>query len=142
MNAVWGAALAIALAATTLSQAFAADATGIWTTAEGKAHVRVAACGSALCGTVIWLREPNGPDGRPKLDDKNEDAAQRNRPILGSSVLLGMKPSGDDQWKGSIYNAEDGKTYSATFTLQGTTSAQLQGCVAAIFCKSQVWTRN
>ena len=142
MKALSGIALGLALAGPALSPACAADATGVWTTAEGKAHVRVAACGSALCGTVIWMREPNGPDGRPKLDDKNEDPSRRTRPIMGSAVLLGLQPNGADQWKGSIYNAEDGKTYSATFTLQGSTSAQLQGCVAAIFCKSQVWTRN
>ena len=135
-------ALATALFGGSMVPAIAGDATGVWTTAEGKAQVRVAACGAALCGTIIWLKEPNGPDGKPKVDEHNEDAAKRTSPILGSAVLLSMKPNGEDLWKGSVYNAEDGKTYSATFKLQGTRSADLQGCVAAIFCKSQVWTRN
>ena len=135
-------ALLFALSGFAASGARAADATGIWMTEGSKARVRVAPCGNAICGTVIWLREANGADGLPKRDEKNEDATKQSRPLLGSAVLLSMSPDGETRWKGRIYNAEDGKTYSASFTITGPSSARLEGCVAAIFCKSQVWTRN
>ena len=122
--------------------AFAGDPNGQWTAAEGKSRVRVAACGKNLCGTVAWLREPNDENGKPKVDKQNANASLRTRPLIGIPILLSMAPDGADRWKGSIYNAEDGKTYSASFTLTGPNQAQVQGCVAAIFCKSQTWTRN
>src|SRR5262249_53779307 len=73
----------------------AADATGTWLTEDGKARVRIAACGAALCGTVISLKEPNDPQtGRPKTDKNNADAGLRARPMIGVQIVLGMKPSG------------------------------------------------
>ena len=136
------AAAAMGLAALTDAPAYAGDPAGVWTAAEGKSRVRVAPCGKNICGNVAWLREPNDDDGKPKLDKQNSNTALRTRPILGVPILLSMAPDGTDKWKGSIYNAEDGKTYAATFTLTSANSAQVQGCVAGIFCKSQTWSRN
>src|SRR5205085_10965621 len=52
----------------------AADPHGIWQTEGGKAQVRLADCGGALCGTIIGLSEPNNPaTGRPKTDENNPD---------------------------------------------------------------------
>ena len=135
------AALAFGALAASAAAALAADPTGVWTAAEGKSRVRVTKCGANLCGSVVWLREPNDEAGKPRLDIHNADAGARGRPIMGVPVLLSMAPEGD-LWRGRIYNAEDGKTYSATFKLSGDSHAQVQGCVAAVFCKTQTWTRN
>lgn len=132
---------ALALAGALASPAAAAEPAGVWTAAEGKSRVRVSKCGANLCGSVIWLREPNDESGKPKVDIHNADASLRTRPIVGAPVLLSMAPEGE-LWRGRIYNAEDGKTYSATFKLVGDSQAQVQGCVAAVFCKTQTWTRN
>jgi uncharacterized protein (DUF2147 family) len=59
----------------------------------------------------------------------------------GVPVVLAMKPSGPGQWSGEVYNAEDGKTYSGSFTLTGPDTADVKGCVLSILCKSQTWTR-
>ena len=45
--------------------ALAAEPTGVWSTAEGKSHVRVSRCGTNLCGNVIWLKVPNDEAGKP-----------------------------------------------------------------------------
>ena len=34
---------------------------GTWLTANGDAHIRVAKCGKAMCGTVVWLRDAIDP---------------------------------------------------------------------------------
>jgi uncharacterized protein (DUF2147 family) len=122
------------------SAAQAAEPTGVWSTPEGKSRVQISACGDALCGRILSLKEPNGPDGKPKLDSKNQNAGQRGRPLVGLSLLSGMKPNGD-QWQGSIYNPEDGKTYKAKMALDGDNRLNVSGCVAAILCKTQNWTR-
>jgi len=122
--------------------ATAADPNGTWLTEGGKATVRIANCGGALCGTIAALKEPNDPaTGRPQTDKNNPDASKRSRPMIGVQIVLGMKPSGPDKWSGEIYNAEDGKTYSGGLTLMGATSLKLEGCVLKFLCKSQTWTR-
>ena len=93
--------------------ALAADALGTWYTADNDSQVRITNCGGALCGALVWLKEPNDPaTGRPKTDKNNADASKQSRPLLGVQIVLGMKPSGTpDQWSGQVYNASDGKTY-------------------------------
>jgi uncharacterized protein (DUF2147 family) len=125
-----------------VATAAAADPIGIWATEGGKARVRMAKCGEALCGTIVSLSEPNDPaTGKPKLDKNNADASKRGRPLIGVPIVLGLKPGGADKWAGQVYNAEDGKTYSGSFTLQGANAARLEGCSMAVFCKSQTWTK-
>jgi uncharacterized protein (DUF2147 family) len=123
--------------------AFAADALGTWYTADNDSQVRITNCGGALCGALVWLKEPNDPaTGRPKTDKNNADAGKQSRPLLGVEIVLGMKPSGTpDQWSGQVYNASDGKTYSGSFTMTGANTAELKGCVMSVICKSQTWTR-
>src|SRR5215468_12706343 len=120
----------------------AAEALGTWYTGDKESQVRIVNCGAALCGNLVWLKEPNDPaTGRPKTDKNNADPSKQGRPLLGVPIVLGMKPSGAGQWSGEVYNASDGKTYSGSFTLTGPNSADLKGCVLSILCKSQTWTR-
>jgi uncharacterized protein (DUF2147 family) len=123
--------------------ALAAEPVGNWLTQTGTSRIKIADCGGALCGTIIWLKEPNDPEtGKPKTDKNNSDAAKKSRPLIGVQIVLGMKPAGEGKWTGQVYNAEDGKTYSGNLTYSGGTSLQLQGCaLGGLVCKSQTWTR-
>ena len=135
---------AAALFMLTVSEsAFAADPAGVWLTQTGMSRIRVADCGGALCGTIIWLKEPNDPEtGKPKTDKHNSDASKRSRPLIGVQIVLGMKPAGDGKWSGQVYNAEDGKTYSGNLTFSGGNALQLQGCaLGGLVCKGQTWTK-
>ena len=133
----------IALAPILIAPAQAADPLGTWLTGTKKGKVRIVNCGGALCGNLVWLAEPNDPATKqPKLDDMNADPSKRTRPMLGIPIVLNMRPSGGDKWDGQVYNAEDGKTYSGSCTMTGPDTAELKGCVAAVFCKSQSWTRS
>jgi uncharacterized protein (DUF2147 family) len=127
-----------------LTPGFATDPGGTWLTEGGTATVRLASCGAELCGTIIALKEPNDPaTGRPKTDKNNPDASKRTRPVVGIQIVFGMKPNGTDKWNGSVYNAEDGKTYSGSITMQGARTLKLEGCVlGGLICKSQTWTKS
>jgi uncharacterized protein (DUF2147 family) len=139
--AAWFAA-AVFVAVYSTAPAQAADAIGSWYTGDKESQVRIVNCGGALCGNLIWLKEPNDPaTGRPKTDKNNADASKQSRPLLGVPIVLGMKPNGPGQWSGDVYNASDGKTYSGSFTLTGPNTADLKGCVLSILCKTQTWTR-
>jgi uncharacterized protein (DUF2147 family) len=141
--ALWLATVVLsAIALAPSGPARAADPLGTWYTADKDSQVRITKCGEALCGVLVGLKEPNDPaTGRPKTDKNNADASKQNRPLLGVPIVLGMKPSGADQWSGNVYNASDGKTYTGSFTLTGPNTAELKGCVMSIICKTQTWTR-
>ena len=66
---------------------------------------------------------------------------QQQKPVRSQRP---MTPSSTPQkWEGYVYNAEDGKTYSGSFTLTGANTAELKGCVlGGLICKAQTWTRS
>ena len=67
---------------------------------------------------------------------------KRTRPLIGTAIVLSMKPDGDKKWSGQVYNAEDGKTYSGNLTEQGPNAVRLNGCaLGGLVCKGQDWTR-
>lgn len=116
--------------------AHAADATGTWARPTGSSRIEIAPCGNALCGTLVWLKDPRN-------DVNNPDPAKREKPLLGTQIVLGMTPTGKDgSWKGQVYNAEDGKTYKGYITLEGADKMKLEGCVlGGLFCKGETWSR-
>jgi uncharacterized protein (DUF2147 family) len=123
--------------------AAAGDPRGNWMTDDGKAKIAIVSCGGALCGNIVALTEPNDPaTGKPKTDRNNPDTAKRIRPMVGVQIVIDMKPDTADKWKGQVYNAEDGKTYSGSITLVDAKTLTLQGCaLGGLICKSRTWTR-
>jgi uncharacterized protein (DUF2147 family) len=104
--------------------AFAGDVLGEWSRDDGKAKVRFASCGGAVCGSITWLKDRTGA-GK-----------------VGQRVFFDMKPSGDNAWAGSAFNPEDGKDYSGKMTLAGD-HLTTAGCVlGGLICKSVEWTRS
>jgi uncharacterized protein (DUF2147 family) len=119
-----------------------ADPSGVWLTQAGDARIQVSRCGAGICGRIVWLRDPiDARTGQPQVDDKNPNPALAQRPIIGLSILIGMQPSGPGKWSGRIYNADDGQTYTAHVTLQNDTTLEVEGCVGAMLCGGETWTR-
>ena len=134
-------AAAFLLAGLAAPQALASDAVGLWRMQNGKVTVKIVDCGDTICGSIAALKNPISKiDGKPKVDRANPDPAKRARPLIGLTVLSGMKPAGDGKWKGTIYNPDDGNSYSATVTL-GSGTITVQGCVAGILCKSNTFVK-
>ena len=140
------AALAAALLPATATNAQASDPTGYWRKADqGKypAKMQIYRCGGrSICVKIAWLQNPHDSQGRMLQDVRNVNPSLRGRTIEGLPIVSGMGQVGANQWKGSIYNPEDGKTYSATVTLASSSKIVLKGCVAAFLCREQVWLRT
>lgn len=115
--------------------------TGVWRLVNGKVTVKVAPCGANLCGTVVALKKPRDGKGRPRLDKENPNPALRKRPVIGLTILSNMQPAGGNVWTGTIYNPDDGNTYASRLKLQTPGTMQVQGCVAAVLCKSMKFVR-
>lgn len=117
------------------------DPTGTWLTQAGDAKVQVSRCGTAICGVVVWLRDPTDPHtGKPAVDDKNPNPSLRRRPVIGLPLFIGMQPSGTSRWAGRIYNADDGGTYDSDIAMMGPNSLRVNGCVGGL-CGGENWTR-
>lgn len=115
----------------------AADAPlGTWMTAEGDSKVRIASCGKALCATIAWTRQP-------LTDKQNPAPGLRKRSLVGVDLSKDMQPDGEGGWKGSIYNPEDGKTYSGTMRRKSHAELEVGGCVlGGLVCGSETWKRQ
>jgi uncharacterized protein (DUF2147 family) len=126
---------------------------GLWLTTTGVAQVRVAPCpdtaSGPLCGVVVALIDPKGPDGKvvasdAAIDYRNENAALRSRKIVGMPLFWGFKATSEPNTfeGGRIYNAEDGKTYGANISLQPDGKLRLRGYIGTpILGETRLWTR-
>lgn len=143
--ALAGVALALSAgAAAAQATTSAASILGRWQTEGGKSHVQIYACGPHLCGQIVWLREPLGKDGQPKVDLRNPDQARRAQKIVGLQMLWNFTKSSDpNAWEGGrIYNPEDGDTYKSTMKLRPDGKLEVRGYVGiSLLGKSQYWER-
>lgn len=124
------------------AQAAEPEVFGTWLTKGGKSHVQIGPCQDEICGKIIWLKEPLDDSGQPKLDKRNQKDALKERPILGLPMLTGfVKGSSQGHFDdGTIYNPEDGNSYSSEMQLLKDGTLKVEGCVL-FFCKEQIWTR-
>lgn len=111
---------------------------GLWLNDDGKGLVKIAPCGSKLCGTIAKVLD-NDPKA-PKTDINNPNPGLRKRPFLGLPVLTGFEGTGGSWKNGRAYDPESGKSYKSYLQLQPDGSLKVTGCVLFI-CESRRWTR-
>ena len=119
------------------SPALAAEPVGEWLVANGDARIRIEPCANALWGVIAWTREPG-------IDSNNPDPAKRE-PLHGRRADPARHEAGErrNKWEGEVYNAQNGKMYSANISLVSDDVLKIQGCVlGGIFCGGENWTRG
>lgn len=138
--------LALLAAILCVGPAFAAPASifGRWVVDGGEAVIRLAPCGEAACGRLVWLREPLNGEGAPKRDVENPDPALRDRPQCGLRLITGLERAGDGSWKGgTIYSTRDGHSYGIKVTPDGPDRLIVRGYLGiSLFGQTQTWTRD
>ncbi len=128
----------IALAAAIPTAAFsgADDAFGTWRNPENGSLIKLYPCDGGLCAQIV---QTSNPDAK---DEKNPDPAKRDRKVQGLVIMNGAKKTGENSWKGELYNREDGKTYSGNITVLSKDQVKLEGCaLLGIICRGVTWTR-
>ena len=136
------------LAATTLP-AFAdnTSAVGLWKniddqTGKPKADIRISESNGVLQGRVEKLYRPPGEDQHPICDKCEGD--DKGRPIIGLSIIDGMKKDGDGYAGGTILDPENGKVYKSKMKLvDGGRKLEVRGYIGVpMLGRSQVWIRQ
>ena len=114
------------------------DVYGAWYTPDRDSVIAIADCGDGTpCGTVTWIDEARA---QVTVDEHNDDAALRGRPILGITLLSGFE-TGRRGWRGgAIYHPGNGNTYRAKVRRLDADTLEVKGCLGPI-CQAQRWQR-
>lgn len=106
--------LALAASMIMAGTALADPIEGNWKTKDGDTAA-IGACGASFCITLKTGK-------------------------YAGKAIGSMKASGGNKYKGTITKPSNGKTYSGSATLSGS-SLKMSGCVLAVLCESQTWTK-
>ena len=114
---------------------------GTWLTASGKAKVTIYKVGSKYNGKISWLKNPNYEDGTTKRDKNNPDKNRQSDPLLGLLMLKDFEFDEDEWENGTIYDPENGKTYSCTMKMRDG-KLDLRGYIGiSLIGRTQTWFR-
>lgn len=132
---------AVALCSFIFTATAHADPRGLWLAQDG-AKVRVASCGTALCGRIAVAKSPADPaTGQPWTDRQNPDPQLRDRPLVGVEVFISMMPDGIGKWSGNLYNTNGGQTVPGHLYELDARTLKVEGCAGPNLCGSQNMTR-
>ena len=110
----------------------AAPLEGRWANPKRSVVVQVAQCGNAYCGTVI------------RASDKAKANARKGgtQNLIGTRILSGLKPAGNNRYKGKVFVPKRNIFASATVRQVGDNVMEVEGCVVGgLLCDEQRWTR-
>jgi len=102
----------------------AADLPGTWQRSNGQVRVVFASCPGGVCGKIAWIN--------PGIKSKAR---------VGDRIFYDLIRDGANGWKGKAYSPKEGKTYSATLTLEGTTLSSRECLFGDRICRSETWAR-
>jgi uncharacterized protein (DUF2147 family) len=92
--------------------ACAFDPYGTWVRPSTGTQVSFYDCGGKLCAKIVAVKD------------------ERRKSKIGTVIMTGATKSADNQWKGDLLNADDGKIYTGVVTMhksKGLRSVHLPG---------------
>jgi uncharacterized protein (DUF2147 family) len=113
----------------TAAAALADPIEGLWKTQpdDGSyAHVKIAPCGPAFCGTIVQSFKDTGPYDSPNV---------------GKKIVIDMVPAGEGNYTGKVWRPSNDKIYIGKISLSGN-AMKLSGCVmGGLICAKQDWAK-
>jgi len=96
---------------------------GAWARDDGLVRSRIGPCGTQICATNIWVKNPQGPE---KAGDRLE---------------MTLKERGPGHWSGSAFDPQRNLTYAMTLTVDGRRMST-SGCIlGGVLCRAVGWRR-
>ena len=117
---------------------------GTWTTIDDetkkpKSIVRIAEKDGVISGTVEKIFDPAKQES--KCDECASDDPRKGKPVIGMTILTGLKKDGDAYGGGKILDPNNGKTYNAKVTVvEGGKKLEMRGSIL-FFGRTQTWIR-
>lgn len=124
-----------------------ASPAGVWKTIDDetgkpKSLVRITEENGVLSGKIEKLFRPADQDQNPKCTAC--EGARKDQPIIGMTILSGLKKDGNEYSGGEILDPAKGKTYKSKLTLKDNGSKlDVRGYIGApMFGRTQTWVRE
>jgi len=145
-------ALVIGLAGVVMGNAVYADQTtatpvGLWkniddVTGKSKALIRITETDGVLSGKIERLFRDPAEDQNPKC--VKCEGANKDQPIIGMVILVGLKKDGDEYAGGTILDPDNGQTYKSKLVLEeDARKLRVRGYIGIPWIgRSQVWVRE
>ena len=117
---------------------------GCWKEKGGDAVFRFTVTDGRYNGRIVWLKDVAEKKAAMPLDVHNPDKSRRAQPLVGLALLKGFAFQGGNLYKGgTIYNPEDGRTYSALLRLKDAQTLEVRGFILGLpfLGGSTFWTR-
>jgi uncharacterized protein (DUF2147 family) len=118
---------------------------GRWNTIDDetnkpKSVVRITENDGVISGTVEKIVDPAKQDS--KCDECANDDPRKGKPVIGMTILTGLKKEADNVWGGGqILDPKNGKTYNAKVTvIDGGKKLEMRGSIL-FFGRTQTWIR-
>lgn len=110
---------------------------GEWLTAAKDGKVQIYKSGNKFFGKISWGNRPNGKD------TNNPDPKLRDQNLIGLVILKDFSFNGKDKWEeGTIYDPNNGKTYSCAIRLKNEKTLEVRGYIGiSLLGRTEVWTR-
>jgi len=118
---------------------------GVWFNGEKTSKIEIYRTkDGSFAGKIVWLKEPNNEQGKPKVDFKNPEEKLQKRALLNLVILTGMKSDGKSKYTGGkIYDPKSGKTYSAKAELTNNNTLALRGFIGvSLVGRTDTWIRT
>lgn len=134
------------LAVANLAHAQVASPAGLWETVSdelGKpdGRVRIQEVAGELRGTVVQVYSP--PNERPDPVCGKCEGALKDRPVVGLTILTGVRRTAEGFGQGEILDPNNGKVYRCVLELlEGGRKLAVRGYLGVpLFGRTQTWTR-
>jgi uncharacterized protein (DUF2147 family) len=114
---------------------------GVWLNNEGSAKIEFYKSGNSYSGKIVWLAQPNGPDGKPFIDKKNPDPAKRQQKVLGLTLITGLKFSNGKYSDGTIYAPKHGQYTNCSIKLSGSRELRITA-TKGMLSETKTWTKQ
>ncbi|MCU0469258.1 MAG: DUF2147 domain-containing protein [Arcicella sp.] len=129
--------IAISFVNISVAQSVTKDAVvGEWLSEDKDGRVLIYKQGEKFFGKVVW-----GKDGGRK-DVNNPDEKLREQNIIGSVILKNFEFTGKAWENGTIYDPNNGKTYSCTMKVKKANELEIRGFIGiSLLGRTTVWTK-
>lgn len=132
-------ALIVLVGSTTFikAQQTADNVIGKYMTAENKAMVEISKHDNKYYGKFLWTKTEG------KLDEKNPVVAERTKTLKGMEFLKDFTFDGKSTWNnGTIYDPENGKTYSCKMTADEKGNLNVRGYIGvSLIGRTSMWVK-
>jgi uncharacterized protein (DUF2147 family) len=120
---------------------------GLWKsvdddTGKVKALIRITESGGELRGKIEKVYKADGSEDQPLCD--HCEGALKGQPVVGMTILSGMKPEEGDYAGGQILDPGNGKTYRSKMSLTDSgKKLKVRGYIGTpLLGRTQIWLRE